>query len=70
MGNVFGPPPLAIAPAAPAADPSLTDDLVTKAAAAAKRRASMGTNLASTFLTGPLGDISGVPTSKPSAAGK
>jgi hypothetical protein len=65
MGNPFAAPSLEAPPAAPATNPSPTDDLVLRAHSAAMRRAAMGDSLATTFLTGPLGDTSAAPTVKP-----
>lgn len=54
--------------AGPPLPPDLTDEQVQKARAAMVRRALMGQGLGSTFLTGPLGDLSLAPTS-PSGLG-
>ena len=55
MGNPFSTPTLAAPPPAPTDQPDLTDQSVQDAAAAQRRRAALGTSMASTFLTGPLG---------------
>lgn len=59
--------PTAAAPvAAPPPAPDITDQLVQRARLAAMRRAQMGTGLAQTFLTGPLG--APLPTGAPPAS--
>jgi hypothetical protein len=60
MGNAPPPPP---------APPDMTDEEVQKARAAMVRRQLMGQGMASTFLTGPLGDLTSAPILKQSAGG-
>jgi hypothetical protein len=70
MGNPFASPTLEAPPAAPATDPSPTDELVQRAKDAAARRAQPGSSLSSTFLTGPLGDPTAAPTTAPTLKGR
>jgi hypothetical protein len=53
----------------PPPPPDMTDDLVQKARASMVRRQLMGQGMASTFLSGPLGDLTSAPTLKQSAGG-
>ena len=55
MGNPFAAPVLAAAPPPPPDEPDLTDQAVQLAGEAQSRRDALGTSMASTFLTGPLG---------------
>lgn len=58
-----------ILPDAPPPAPDMTDQVVMMARLAARRRSMMGEGLESTFISGPLGDMSSVPTNTPSAGG-
>lgn len=56
-------------PPTPPPPPDLTDEAVRQAALAQRRRLLAGQGLGSMFLSGPLGDMSAVSTSTPSAGG-
>lgn len=53
----------------PPVPPDLTDEAVQQARIATRKRLLMGSGLQSTFLTGPLGDLSKPPSAAPKASG-
>lgn len=56
-------------PTKPPPPPDIADPEVLQARLFARRRAMLGAGMDSTFLTGPLGDMSAVPTSASLAGG-
>jgi hypothetical protein len=64
-----GAPDMGAAPPPPPPPADLTDEEVQRARSAMIRRQLLGQGTASSFLTGPLGDLTTAPILKPSAGG-